>query len=355
MALNLKIINKLRSEMGQDPLPESGENNTDQSEAAVEADSSEDNKKTISDPVKDMADDAKAVDSKIDDNIVLEYLNKKKGINVSSFEELTPKQTDDELKKEAERKEAEKLSFALNKGITTRKEYESFVLDTQNPQDIVYAQYHADAKKHDPELTDEEIQEEFLADFGLNTEPGTRKHNMGQKKLNVLAEKYLKEKYQKIYSIDDEFSKYENSRQVKSEYDKKILEGAPVYKKDVEDIFSELKKVKAQFSDEEIYEVEVLDDSLNDIKSKMLDAEYAAKHISGGYSKEDLKEIAFSTFLRQNYPALMREVAKQHLLKHQAGTRGIPIKPIQSKKEGFELTEAQKKFKDNLAAEQSVN
>lgn len=268
----------------------------------------------------------------------------KKGITATSFDELKKPAVAPDPVKEAEQREANELAYGLTKGFFNKKEYEGFIKDSQDPQNFLYAQYHAEQKAEDPELTDEEIHSEFLSKYGLDAEPGTRKHKRGVKEINTLAEPLLKQKYGKIYEAKSAFSTHETDSAEKAKNEAKVTSATPAYEKDIDEIFTSLKKIPVKFSDTESIEVDAIEDSLNAFKVAVLKPEFVRAKILSGYSKDQLKEEIFAGFLYKNFPAIAQQIANQHLLKHSAGTKGIPNLGGPSRKEGDTpiLTDAQK-------------
>lgn len=278
----------------------------------------------------------------ITDDAVLKYLQEK-GISVNSLADLNKPLTEVDLAKQADDRESAKLTYGLNKGLFNRKTHEQFILDKSNKQQLVFAQFYQDAKKEDPELTDEDIQSEFATKYGLDSEPDTRKYKRGQQEIDILSDIILKNKYQNIYKLDNEFDTYEKQTTTQKEFERKLLAEAPVFKKQVDDVFSELKKITTKFSEDESYEVEVLDESLNSLKEKFLDKDFVAQQISKGYTKEEIKGIAFNALLSQHWPVFAQEIVKQALYKQQKGVRGItPVGPQQKPQGDSNMSEQQK-------------
>lgn len=342
MAQTLEQLNAIRQRMGQEPLTELP--NTDPE------------KKPIDDKKEDPKVDDKKLEEKIlvpaelTDDIVLEHL-RKKGLTVNSLEDLQkPPITEADLQKQAEQRETDKFTYGLNKGLFNRKTHEQFILDRNNKKDLVFAQYYQEAKKDDPNLTDEEIQAEFAAKHGLDAEPETRKHKRGMQEIEILGDIILANKYPGIYKLDNEYDTYENSTKQQQLQEAKIKLGAPVFKKDVDDVFAELKKITTKISDDESYEVDVLDDAITSLKEKFLDKNFVAQKISQGYSKEEIKDIAFTALLKENWPVFAKEMINQALLKHQKGVKGIlPSGELgKNNKDDRQLTEAQKKALDRI-------
>lgn len=325
---------------GEDPLTEMPTEEGNNNQAA------EENKAAIVSKEDDK--NKEVVIPEINDDAVLKYLQQK-GLSVNSLEDLNKPVTEADLAKQADDRESAKLTYGLNKGLFNRKTHEQYILDKSNKQQLVFAQYYQDAKKEDPELTDEDIQAEFAAKYGLDSEPNTRKFKRGQQEIDILSDIILKNKYQNIYKLDNEFESYEKQTTTQREFERRLLNEAPVFKKQVDDVFSELKKITTKFSEDESYEVEVMDESLNSLKEKFLDKDFVAQKISQGYTKEEIKDIAFNALLRQHWPVFAQEIVKQALYKHQKGVKGItPVGPQQKQQVDANLTEQQKSVLQRL-------
>lgn len=284
-------------------------------------------------------------DSDLDDEKVIAYLNKK-GKAVSSLEELlNPKRelTEQEKAELAEKRDAEKFAFGLSKGLFSKKQLEEFITDTKNPKDLVYARYYQDQKEKDPDLTDDDIKEEFEEKFSLNEEPDSRRFKVGQNLLNNIADNIISKKHSKILNLENEYSVYEQAQSKQKESENRILTQAPLYKRDVEQIRADIKKVSIPISDKEVFEVELDSEIVDGIISKMLDADYSAHQISKGWDKESIKQVAKTTAIVESLPKIIKKYSDEQVLKNQAGVRGvIPNKERGVRQQEGELTERQK-------------
>jgi hypothetical protein len=341
LELTLEQINVIRSKTGQEPLTELP------TPAAPASTESEEEKKRLEEEAKQkekqIPNPPPAPISEIDEDAVVKYL-KGRGIQVESLNDLNKPLTAEDIEKQKEARENEKLTFGLNKGLFNRKTHEQFILDRNNKQDLVYAHYYQEAKKEDDTLTDEEIQTEFADKYGLSSEPNTRKHKRGQEELNLLGDLILNKKYANIYKLDAEYDSYEGQVKSQKELENKIKAQAPVYKKDIDDVFSDLKKITTKLGEDEEYDVELTEDALNELKGKFLDAGYVASKIASGYTKDQLKDTAYTALLREQFPTIIKKIVEQALYKKQKGVKGIlPVNP--SSKEGqSELSEQQQKI-----------
>lgn len=336
---DLEKINKIRADQGLallDKLPEGPAPAGDGKDKPA----GEDNPQNQPPPA-DPKDPENPVLGELDDARLLEALQKK-GIPITSLDELKKKE---DPAVTAEQREANKLSYALTKGLFSTKDHENFIRERGNPRDIVFGQYHAEAKAEDPSLTDEEIQSEFEEKYGISADPGTRKFKRGVQEIGLLADKILREKYAKIYSAEDAYSKHETAENASRTRSRTIIEKAPAYKADVEAVFNELKTIKIPVDDKESYDVPIPEAALTAVKDLFLNPEYCADKVVKGYTRDELKEIAYSTLARQNLGTLSLEVAKQYHLKRQSGLKGIlPGERMQRKNPDRVLSADQKKI-----------
>lgn len=332
MALDLEVINKLRAEQGLDPLTE-----LPKKDATPTLPSKSD--------VLDKNPDPETPPTQVlNQDSVLEFL-RQQGIEASSLEDLKKKPEVDPLLA-AEQRDAAILSYGLQKGKFNKKTYESFIKESSDLEQLVFQQEFSEAQKEDSELTLEDFQAEFATKYGLDTELGTRKHKQGQKNLTIIGNQILQNKYKNIYETESDYSNYENSQKSIEERNKKIEAGAKKYKEKIDTVFNKLKKIPAKFSDEEVYEVDAMNDSLDALKALMTQDDFATQQILRDTPEEELSEIAYTRFLRDNFPRIAKEIAVQYAHKNQKGTRGIPVPAKINEGEGAILSPEQKKFVD---------
>jgi hypothetical protein len=340
MAKDLAKINQMRVANGLAPLEKLPEDPTDDKGGKGPDDG---NNPPSPDPEKPNPPQPPAppapADLDLDDKQLLAVLNKK-GIKATSLEDLLPK-PDPTL--QAERREAAKLSYSLDKGLFSTKEHENFIREKNNPKDLVFAQYYEEARADDPELTDEDIRAEFEEKYGLSADPGTRKYKRGEKEISLLADKILRDRYNKIFQADQKYAEYEAGEQQKRSRAQTILSKANDYKKDVEAVFQGLTKIKLPVSENESYEVEIPAAALQSCKDLFLDPDTAAEQILAGYTPDKIREVAYSALVREALPAIFLEGAKQYHLKRQAGAKGIIPVGQQSHTPRRSLTEDQKR------------
>lgn len=281
----------------------------------------------------------------LSDEELLDRLSKKTGRTFSSFTELIPTDIVD-AEKAAEERENEKFAWGLKNGKIKQKDVAAFISASKDPKSLVYELRLQQARKEDKNLDEVEFLAEFNDEFGIDAATTSRRYKNGQDTLSRLAEAILQKNYSSVYNLENEYAGHEKTQTSHKERQAKVKSAAPAYKATVDKVFSNLKKIKAQFSEDESFEVEGFDDSLNAIKESMITPEWAEKQILEGYTEETIQEIAYTTLLRQNFPFLVKQIAVQYLKKHAAGTKGV-LRVNNSVNEGDDsvLTEAQQKLK----------
>jgi hypothetical protein len=280
------------------------------------------------------------------DEQLLEAIAKKSGRKISSWDELKPTPEVVDKEKEKEKRESDKLSFGLKKGLFNTTQYEGYIADSKNPIGLVYAAELNEAKKDDPEWDEEkekEFKEEFDAKFGLNLDPSSSKHKRGQKQINIIADTILRHSYSPIYNLENEYSKHESEANRQRAIKDKILAAAPIYKQDVTESVSKLSTISIPLG-EETYEVPVSKEIRDAVEETLMDKDFIASKITQGYTKDEIYEIAHTMVISQNYASLAYDAAKQYRAKHEKGVRGIPQGgPLEKSGDGLEgLTEGQK-------------
>ena len=348
MAMTLEQINEERARFGREPLTE-----LPKKEGSPAPEAKKDEKKEENPEEKKTTPEANT--DEISDSTVLEIL-RKKGFNVNSFDELKAPVQQADPEKEAEEREAAKLTYGLQKGLFKRKDYENYISDSKDPVNLVYDEYAQKAKKESPDLTEEQILEEFKDDYGLNSEKGSRKFNRGQEDLALRSQKILQSKYGKIISLDSEFGQYESTQKAEKDRQQKILAQAPIKKKEIETAFSQIRKVKWEADKDDFIELDYSDDAINVLQQKFLDPKFVEQMIEEDWDAEKIKDIADTALTKANLPYLLKKASEKYLEKHGKGSRGIPDqgKPSSEKKSEPKLSERQMKMYEEAMANKQL-
>ena len=263
----------------------------------------------------------KSIDEASDEDLI--KLLKGRGIEVEDLSKLKPVKSQEEIEKEKERREAEKVAYGLKNGLFTKKEYDAYNSDINDVEEVVFKDFAADELASDPELTPEEIKSRFEEKFNLNEPEGSPRRKRGEKELDIIARKLINEKHGKILSLDNAYDAYESEEKGRIAENNKILASAPVYKKDVEEVFSELATVTVPFSETESYEVEFPAEVVSELRNTLLQSDTAASNIKKGWDKNNIKETAYAAAIIKSFPSVVKAVAEKYLVAHAAGTRGV--------------------------------
>lgn len=290
----------------------------------------------------------KVEEPELDDEKILAYLKAKKGKEVTSLDELlNPKKelTPEEKEKAAEQREANKVAYGLSKGLFTNKQFESYITDSKNPIPLVLEAYIKDQQEKDPALTETEIEDEFNERFGLNEEKDSRVYKTGQKLISNIASNLINQKYSSIVNLEKDYSSFEESQKKSEEYENKLKSQTPVYKKDIEQVKKEIKKVSIPVLGSDDFETELDDEIINEIISQMIEPSYSKEQIQKGWDKDNIKQTAQTAAIIKSLPSLMKNYADKMILAQQAGVRGIKPQPKEGEKNAktIELSENQKK------------
>lgn len=260
--------------------------------------------------------------AELTDEQILAFLKNKKGLDLKSLDDFAPKV---DPVAEAEARENNKLKTAFEKGWISSKEYNSYVSDITNKQNVAFENYAKEAKEDDPTISDEQIAESFAEDFSLSADPDSFKYKQGQKKLNAIVDKIISEKHGKVLKVDSEFSKYESEIKQKEEYINKIITETPKYKQTVEDTILENSKFKVSLAEGEEYDVNLDDEDSKEIKKIFLSKDQAEKMIASGYSKEELQMSIKMAIRENNFNKILKQVTDQRLAKYAKGIQGVPV------------------------------
>lgn len=238
-------------------------------------------------------------------------------LGVSDLSELVKKSeiktepTEEEKQAAAQQRENEKIAYALQKGIFSKKELEDFISDSKNITELVYKQYYQQQKEADPELTDADIRSEFEDRYFLDKDENSRHYKRGQEELKLLANNLLNSRYGKIINFDNEYNQIEQSNLSQKQIQQKIQSEAPRYKKDVDAVYDSIKTIPITAKGK-TYNVEVPAEILEANKQLMLANDYASEQIKNGWSKEVLRKIAETAIIQESLSLLVEKVADQY-------------------------------------------
>lgn len=262
-------------------------------------------------------------ETELSDDALLALLSKK-GISVSSLNDLKQKEVEIDPVVAKEQREADKVHYGIKKGLFKQKDYDGFVVDSKDKKNLVYGEFYEDYKADDAKATDEEIQQAFFSKYALDEEErGTRKYKKGIAEIEAEADRILRNRYKGIFDLEADYSSFEQNALSERELNKKVSEGTSKYNKDVDEALAGFKKMS--FNLPEIGEVEVeLDDAdFTALKSELTTEDLTRAQILADYDKDHLKEVVEMGVYKKNFQKIVHKAVAQAMLKAQKGVRGI--------------------------------
>jgi hypothetical protein len=275
---------------------------------------------------------------------ILAKVSEMTGRPVKSWDELkpTPEVVDEEKRKEE--RESAKISWALQQKIVNKNQYEGFIADSKDPKDLVYRARLQEAEKEDG-FNLLEFDAEFEEEFGLDQKEGTRRYKNGQDTLKRIAGQILKSTYGSVYDIENKYSQFEKAQSDVAAKTQKVKEGIPEYKKTLDSIKGKLGKITTSFSETETYEVDGIEDAVNEAITLMSQPSFVEDKILNGYKEEDLQDIAWTIVVKNNFKTLTKKIVDQALLRNGKGSKGLLKMDGGSDENQYELTDSQQKLK----------
>lgn len=246
--------------------------------------------------------------------------------NIKSLADLKPQPSQEELEREKEAREGEKIRWGLKNGKFKKQELENYFAESKDPVSLVFNNFSEKVKAADSDLTPEQIKEMFDERFGLNKDPESWQYKNGQEELSILANQHIGKKYSNILSLENDYSAHEQSVHQQTSEQARILANAPAYRKDVEEAFSNVSVYRTKIGDES-FEVVLPTDFIERAKNQMLSDDYATSEIKKGWSKEELNATALNLAYIENKDFIHQKIAEQYHWNRQKGTRGI-VPPI---------------------------
>lgn len=264
----------------------------------------------------------------IEDDKLLKAFNKKYGKDFKSLDEIhqeppaaTP--TKEEIEKQKEQREADKVAFGLKQGIIKPKQYESYLQDISNREEVAFQQYFAEQLTEDSNLTEKDARVEFNEKFGLESDKDSRQYKRGQKEIGILTDNIIRHTYADILSLDAKYEAHENSEKSSREITQSITSKVPEYTKAVKNAIAAVKKGRVDLGETGVFEYEVEDEVLAEYENELLSNERTAKSIQNGYTEKSLIDTINGAIKVSNFDSLVAGVVEQAFIKREKGLKGV--------------------------------
>jgi hypothetical protein len=261
-------------------------------------------------------------------------LLQKKGINLKSIEDLKPKPTPEEIAQAEQERKNKVLAFGLETNKIKKDDYDAYQKASANKINFLYEDFAKDLKNANPDITEEEIQNEWKEYTFSDLDESSIKKQRRQKELNELADLKLKSQYNSIFNLDNEYAKHEQKQNEDYSFKRKVEAALPVYQKDVDDVLDSF-KTPSKFIIEDTQnaannveiELSYNDADLKELKDAFLSKDQLIKRIQNGYTVEAMKAEADMFLWNKHKGRHLSKAAKDYNSKQQEkylhGRKGI--------------------------------
>lgn len=242
----------------------------------------------------------------------------KKGITVSSLDDLKPKLSEAEIKDAEEKRKGKMVAYGIETGKFKIDDYNTLQKLQENKTAIFIDELTSEIKAANPEITEDQLSEQLKEYTLSHLDENDPRRKRREKELNIVAEQRLKEQFGSIYNLPSEFENYEKSEQSKYQLQRKIEAGLPVYKEDVKNIIEWVKKQDFVIEDKEHPEnnvsipFEFNEAKLKQITDAFLTESQIVQSISNGYDLEAMKQQAKMFLIGTDIESIVNHSAKHY-------------------------------------------
>ncbi len=258
-----------------------------------------------------------ASNSDLTDEQLLEMLTKK-GINVSSLEDLRPKLTEEEIQAAKDKRKNDMLAFGLTHGKFKAEEYDAFQKLTSNKMDLIKSDLVEKIKLANPELTQDQIDEQVALYTFANREEDDVLRIQREQELIELADSKLQKQFKNIYNLENDFEQYEQGVTNKTNFENKVKAALPVYQKDVASVLGGLKAFQVPIPDTKnpantvMVDVKFSDADLKELEDALLLPDNIVRQVKNGYTVDQLQREAKTVLLTQHFDRIISQTAKDY-------------------------------------------
>ncbi len=187
----------------------------------------------ISIPATKPAADVADADTEPDEAALVQMLAKK-GIKISSLKDLEKPADEipltDDQKAAAEQKRQNAIrSFALSTGKVTTTLLDNYIRESGKPApDIAFSLYKAERLADEKEAgtkempTDKDLQEEFDELYFQHADATDPRRKAAEKRMQAMADSHLANKYEKIYTLEDDYNDHLTTTEQRKSYDSEV-------------------------------------------------------------------------------------------------------------------------------------
>jgi len=249
---------------------------------------------------------------------LLELLNKRAGITLSSIDDLKPKPTEEELEAIKQKRQNDMMQYGLSTGKFNKEDYDSYQRVSANKIQIIKDEIVSKLKEANPELSADAIEEKAASYMFSHLEETDPLRQQREAELAELADARLQKKYKNILSLETDFEQHEQGLNNKTNFERKVQATLPVYKKDVQTAIASLASREIVIPDLQNpannipVNIKFSEADLKEVENAFLEPDFVVKSVKEGYTPDVIKEMAEQVLLKKHLGRLISQAAKDY-------------------------------------------
>lgn len=249
---------------------------------------------------------------------LIKMLNERAGIKLNSFDDLKPQPTADELREQAEKREANKLAYGLSTGKFKKEDYDAFQQAQTNKMEVITAEITDKITTANPDLTADQVAEQVAMYTLSNLPEDSILRQERQAELILLADSKIKNKYKNIVNLDIDFEQHEQGVTNKTNFENKVKASLPVYRTDLATALSSLRTIEVPVNDTKNPENDATvtltfsDADIKEVEDAFLHPDQIVRQVKDGFTLESIKEEAETVLLKKHFARLVSQASKNY-------------------------------------------
>lgn len=252
---------------------------------------------------------------------LLEAINKRKGLNLTSLDELEslkPQPTEEELRAEAEKRNTDMLTYGLTSGKFKKEDYDAYQLALGNKKDLVRSEITAQLETAFPELAPEAIQEKVANYLFEHLEETDPLRIAREKEIMALSDMKIKDKFKNIVELPQDYENHVGELTSKATFERKKQATIPVYTADVKTALQSLKHFSVEIPDTKNpantvkVDLEYADNDLKEMEDLFLNEENINRAAKDGLTIDRIKGEAKLLLVEKHLNRLISQAAKKY-------------------------------------------
>lgn len=270
---------------------------------------------------------------------LLEEINKRKGLNLTSLDELEalkPQPTAEEIAAEKEKHNTEMMAYGLTNGKFKKEEYDAYQQALANKKDLVRSEITASLQAANPEMSEDAIQEMTAQYFFENLSEDNPLRIAREKEIMTLSDIKIKDKFKNIVDLPQDYENHVGEITSKANFERKKQATIPVYTADVKTALQSLKHFSVEIPDTKnpantvTVDLEYGDNDLKEMEDLLLTDAQINRATKEGLTIEQITGEAELVLVKKHLNRLISQAAKKYNATQKEGY-------IQGRKGGINL------------------